>query len=85
MRNELEPSGKLARCTITSAECKLYSYRENCIIYKQLCLGCGYRNIAEDSERKYLHVGIQSDVDSERQQLEPFYNALRDLRIGTSF
>ena len=82
MRNELEPSGKLAICTIT---CKFYSYRENCSIYKQLCLGYGYRNIAEDSERKHLHVGIQSDVDSERQQLEPFYNALRDPRIGSSF
>ena len=33
-----------------------------------------YRNVAQDSARKRLHPGIQSDIDGERQQLEPFKN-----------
>ena len=39
-----------------------------------------YRNVAEDSARNRLHPGTQSDVDGERQRLEPFKNILRDLQ-----
>ena len=36
-------------------------------------------NVAEDSARNRLHPGTQSDVDGERQRLEPFKNALGNL------
>ena len=39
-----------------------------------------YRNVAEDLARNRLHPGTQSDVDGERQRLEPFKNALRYLQ-----
>ena len=31
-----------------------------------------YRSVAKDSARNCLHPGIQSNVDGERQRLEPF-------------
>ena len=37
------------------------------------------RNVGEDLARNRLHPGTQSDVDGERQRLEPFKNALGNL------
>ena len=39
-----------------------------------------YKNVGEVSVRNRLHPGIQSDVDGERQRLEPFKKANRDLQ-----
>ena len=49
-------------------------------IYYQCVWAAVYRNVAEDSARNRLHPGTQSDVDGERQRLEPFKNILRDLQ-----
>ena len=46
---------------------------ERNVVYITNCIWAAvYRNVAEDSARNRLHPVTQSDIDGERQQLEPF-------------
>ena len=61
---------------------------KKCSIYITICVwAVVYRNVAEDSARNRLHPGTQSDVYGQRQLLEPFKNAVRDLQrcMGASY